>query len=336
MGYSEIVQNQIMLRLGAKMNFNQIAKELKLSRSGVKYFAAKLYETSSTKRRSGSGRDRKHNEDVQKSIVDYFKEHEKNTYNECIQDLKINCNKSFVSRVLKQNGVRAYVSVKKSFLTEDHITQRKTLAENTKGWSMSDWTKVVFTDEKTFMSRPNGRVMVKRTRGAAFEQRHLDIVPARKFSINVWGCMVGANSTFRVYHIDKKFNSRLYRYHLRKVIFPKLARKYGNDSFIYQQDNAPIHTSKLMKTFFSEVNIIPMFWPACSPDLSPIENLWAILQKRVNKRLRSQSANNDTELFEIVREEAKNIEPKIVQNLYKTMQKRIKLLEDNQHKRIKY
>lgn len=293
-----------------------IAKELNISRSGVEYFAAKLSETGSTLRRSGSGRNWKHGEDVRQSIVDYFRVNPKHTYHDCIRSLQIDCDKSFISRLLKQHGIQAFVSIKKSPLTADHIVQRNDFIENTQDWSLEDWKSVVFTDEKTFQSHPNGRIMVKRTRGIAFEQRHLDIVPRKKFAINVWGCMIGSNYTFRVYNMDKGFTSVLYRYHLRRVIFPKLTRKYGNNSFIFQQDNAPIDTSRLMQEFFDEMEIYPMFWPAASPDLSPVENLWAILQKRVNKRLRFQSVNNSSEFFQVVKEEAKSIEPEIVKNLY--------------------
>lgn len=336
MTYSEPVRNQIILRLGAKMNYTQIARELRISRTGVEHFAKKLQETGSTNRRSGSGRNREHNIDIRKSILDYFKANSKRTYHDCIRDLKINCHKTFISR-FKENKIRAYVAIKKSSLTEEHLDQRKTFATLTKDWTQNGWTKVIFTDEKIFMSHPNGQIKVKRTLGTAFEQRHLEIVPRRKFSINDWGCMIGSNLTLCVYRVDKKgFNSSLYRYLLRRVAFPKFCRKYKNNSFVFQQDNAPIHTSKKMQAFFDETQIYPMFWPAASPDLSPIENLWAILQKRVNKRLRNQNVNNGDELFQVVKEEAKSIEPKIIKNLYQSMPKRIKLLTENNYKRIKY
>jgi len=50
---------------------------------------------------------------------------------------------------------------------------------------------------------------------------------------------------------------------------------------IFQQNLAPCHCSKKVKKFLSDNNIEVLKWPGDSPDLNPIENLWAIIKKEL-------------------------------------------------------
>ena len=51
----------------------------------------------------------------------------------------------------------------------------------------------------------------------------------------------------------------------------------------FQQDNAPCHTCKLVKSFINEQQIDLLEWSANSPDVSPIENVRVILKGKVVK-----------------------------------------------------
>ena len=42
---------------------------------------------------------------------------------------------------------------------------------------------------------------------------------------------------------------------------------------VFMQDNAKIHTAKVVKEFFKEMGIPLTDWPPYSPDLNPIEHV---------------------------------------------------------------
>ena len=53
------------------------------------------------------------------------------------------------------------------------------------------------------------------------------------------------------------------------------------ESGIFQQDNASAHTCARAMQKLDELGIRTLDWPAHSPDLSPIENIWRALKYRL-------------------------------------------------------
>ena len=93
---------------------------------------------------------------------------------------------------------------------------------------------------------------------------------------------------------------------------------------IFQQDGAPAHNAKVTQNWLRRS--INSFWekgtwPANSPDLSPIENLWAILKDDLD----SMGESKDIKLLETRLKTAwSNIPPDILGKLIDGMPNRIK------------
>ena len=53
---------------------------------------------------------------------------------------------------------------------------------------------------------------------------------------------------------------------------------------VFQQDNAPVHTARIVTEWLEEYNIQADAHPPYSPDLNPIKHVWVVLKQRLHKK----------------------------------------------------
>jgi hypothetical protein len=140
----------------------------------------------------------------------------------------------------------------------------------------------------------------------------------------VWGA-IGFGYKSRLIFIAKTLDAATYQrmfqhYH----IFDDLNLAFtnaGRSLPYFQQDGAPPHKAKSTLEYLREKIPLIENWPPNSPDLSPIENLWGIIKRRLSIR----GPKNITELRHAINEEWKNIDQDLIDSMMKSINGRFKL-----------
>ncbi len=132
--------------------------------------------------------------------------------------------------------------------------------------------------------------------------------------VMIWGAMSSAG-VGPVCFLKSTVKAAIYQEILEHFMLPSADKLYGDADFIFQQDLAPAHTAKGTKSWFNDHGVTVLDWPANSPDLNPIENLWGI----VKRKMRDTRPNNADELKATVKETWASISPQQCHKLITSM-----------------
>ena len=91
-------------------------------------------------------------------------------------------------------------------------------------------------------------------------------------------------------HIQRNnMNSDGYVDVLRRHVLP-LSNRLGDPSadWIFMDANATCRKSFVTDSFKAQAGIRTLRWPARSPDLNPIENVWSLLKRGMRRSIRSR------------------------------------------------
>lgn len=104
-------------------------------------------------------------------------------------------------------------------------------------------------------------------------------VPHGGGGVMVWSGIRCRQQT-QLHSIDGNLNAQIYRDEiLRPIVMPFIHRH----QLMLQHDNARPNVAKISTQFLEAGNILA--WPAYSPDMSPIERVWDVLDQHVGQRV---------------------------------------------------
>ncbi len=70
---------------------------------------------------------------------------------------------------------------------------------------------------------------------------------------------------------------------LEQYMLPSRWRLFQGRPCIFQQDNAKPHTAAITTAWLHSRRVRVLNWPTCSPDLSPRENIWRIIKRKIRQ-----------------------------------------------------
>jgi transposase len=231
---------------------------------------------------------------------------------------------------LAQEGLHSRIPRLKPLISEKNKEKRLQWAHTYENWTIEDFKQVVWSDESTYTQfRTTGFGRVWREPSEEFSEDCIATTVGKSFGRMFWGCFswIGLGP---LVPLVGRVTGVAHREILANYAIPtvKLHAKKIKKKFLFQEDNAPVHIAKVARSFLTSSNVELLPWPAQSPDITPIENIWSHIEVKI--RQRDSQPSNVTQLEQWVKEEWDAVPVDYYRNLIKSMPRRVQaVLEAN-------
>jgi transposase len=236
------------------------------------------------------------------------------------------CKRTIV-RYLKAQGLTPRRKPEAPRLTDQQMRKRLDFAKAHVGWTVDDWRNVMFSDECSIMRiKPFGTQYFYANEEHKLRHRHhfKQKAQAGGDKIMVWGSIT-AHGIGDLCWVEGTMDAAYYVQLLQEyVIIGRDWYRMDPAKFIFQQDNASIHTASIVKNYLRRTKIKVIDWPPNSPDINPIERVWAFIKQRLDHY--PSPPNSLQELFDRVEDIWTSVSKDYLANLYAELPSKMKML----------
>ncbi|GFW26392.1 transposable element Tcb2 transposase [Trichonephila clavipes] len=171
------------------------------------------------------------------------------------------------------------------------------------------------------LSSDCGRQLIWRESGTAYRPEKY---PGKRTDIRngimVWaGIMINGRTRLHVVANGTMTGQR----YIDEVLLPHVRLFHGavGDKFVFMDDNATCHNTLAVQDSLDSEGIQRLVWPARSPDLNPIENVWDALGRQVAGR--NYPPTNKNTLIRALTKEWDKLPQQVLDNVVQSMVRRV-------------
>lgn len=277
-----------------------------------------------------------------------------------LKDLKQDCSLSVstktLSRYLVKRGIQHVRAATRPLLNSDAAKRRLIWAKSYIGEPASFWQRVVFSDESSIDRGTNEKQkwawqsqgksstlcqyylpqLIKEILGTSRLDRNLVQGRSRPHlqSQMFWGAIsYNSRSNIVPCFADLQEESRGFTGQDYMEVLEEYLPTILDFGSIFMQDNAPIHSARKVREWLKESGIETLSWPPYSPDLNPIEHIWALLKGTLAKKhpnLRKYARNKQglEALIKAVDDVWEGIDQGCIQALFDSIPQRLQAVID--------
>lgn len=278
-----------------------------------------------------SGQPRKLTEEDRDHLYNVISTNSHIKYQDLMDEVDNKVQKESIRNLLNEMGLK-WCQLSWLALCHTHAAKRLEWARKYEHFTSEDWARVCWSDECSIEcgvgaratwifiqpseqlkihdihEKPHGKG-VKKMFGAGFgEARRTGLVP------------LDSNPEAPHGGVDRFVIEALYHAFLPEFVRP------GD---IFMQDNSPLHWAYLIQGLLEDLGIEVMDWPPYSPDLNPIENLWALMKTKIYELYPELKCDLNTmetleQLIKAAKEAWQALDREILVKLSDTMPNRVK------------
>ncbi|GFV43653.1 transposable element Tcb2 transposase [Trichonephila clavipes] len=316
------MRGRIIGKIEEGRKITDVAREFDIAHSVVSRLWKSFKTTGMCSRRHGGGRVRSTMPAEDRYIVLSAKRNRRTTAQQVANQFLAASGKQIsqktVARRLRE-GLCARRPVVCVPFTRQHRTARWQWCREHHNWTEQDWACVLFSDESRLnLSLDCRRQLIWREGGTAYRPENIqekDRYPT--CNIMVWaGIMINGRTRLHVVANGTMTGQR----YIEEVLLPhvRLFRGAVGDKFVFMNDNATCPRTLAVQDCLDSEGIQRLVWPARSPDLNPIENVWDALGRQVAGR--NYPPTNKNTLIRTLTEEWDKLPQQLLDNVVQSME----------------